>query len=123
MTLALNTRMIPGLLFLASLFLSCSDDPNILNSLDTRFTDADIEVIVDTLEATSGSSFRQYIPTNGDFNLVGLSGADEARMAMQFTAGFLQRDTVEVLSATLRLRGIHGSVIPPGWSALMFTRS
>jgi hypothetical protein len=99
-------RRIPGIALILPVILSCSEDPNILNSLDTRFTDVDVEVIVDTLESTSGTSFRQSIPTNGEVNLVGLSGAHEARMTLQFTSGFVQRDTVEILSATLRLRGV-----------------
>ncbi len=92
-----------SLLFLAAL-VSCSDDPNILNALDTKFTDVDIEVIVDTLESLSGTSFRQYVPMNGVYNMLGLSDGIEARMAMQFTSGFVQRDTMEVVSAVLRLR-------------------
>ena len=96
------------LLIIVSCFLfgSCSEDPNLLNSLDTRFTDIDIEVIVDTLEAVSSHSFRQYIPMNGVYNMLGITGGHQAILAMQFTQGFSQRDTVEVLSAQVRLRGV-----------------
>lgn len=85
---------------------SCSEDPNLLNSLDTRFTDIDIEVIVDTLDAVSSHSFRQYIPMNGVSNMLGITGEHIGILAMQFTQGFSQRDTVEVLSAQIRLRGV-----------------
>ncbi len=93
------------LLFLLT-FAGCSDDLNVLNSLDTKFTDVDVEVIIDTLESVSGTSFRQYIPTNGVYNMLGIGSGVEARMAMQFTSGFVQRDTIEILSATLRLRAV-----------------
>jgi len=101
-------RTLSVILFAHAAFLlsSCSDDPNILNSLDTKFTDIDIEVVVDTLEAVSAHSFRQYIPMNGFYNMLGMSGGHTAIMAMQFTQGFSERDTVEVLSAQVRLRAL-----------------
>jgi hypothetical protein len=93
-----------GILLLLFNALSCSDDPNILNALDTQFTDVDVDVIIDTLESVTGSSFRQYIATNGPYNMVGIANGVEARMALQFTSGLVQRDTISILSATLRLR-------------------
>src|SRR5262245_40721033 len=88
-----------------ALMLSCSDDPSAVNSLLTKFTDVDVEVVVDTLEAVESSTFRQYLSLNGSQNMLGPTVDHEARMAIQFTQSqFPQRDTIQVISAQMRLR-------------------
>ena len=120
-------------LLLGVLFAACSEDPTLLNSLDTRFTDVDVVIIADTLKATSSSSFLLHLPMNGTVNLVGTSGQHDALMALQFTA-LPQRDTVEVLSAQLKLRavtwfgdslqtlGFSVHKVLRSWSSLTLTR-
>jgi hypothetical protein len=87
---------------------SCSEDPTLSNALNTKFTEVDITVVEDTLDAVSGSSFRQFVPMNGLRNMVGKIGELDALLAMQFIQLPL-RDTVEVVSATVRLRAVTWS--------------
>jgi len=114
------------------LFLACSDDLSLLNSLDTKFTNIDVVIVADTLDAVSSSTFRNYLPMNGRFNLVGKTGGYEAFLAVQFSS-LPQRDTVNVISAQLKLRAatwfgdsssslsftVHK--ILRGWSSLSLT--
>jgi len=96
------------LFFSALLYsLGCSEDPSLLNSLSTKFTEADILIVSDTLHATTTTSFRKNLPMNGIVNLAGSDGNHEAIMALQFTQSqFPQRDTVNVISAELKLRAV-----------------
>ncbi len=98
---------------------ACSEDPSVLNSLSTKFTDTDIIIVADTLEAVTATSFRKYLPMNGPVNLAGTNGGHEAIMALQFTPGqFPQRDTIRVISAELRLRAVTWYGNPSGTLSL-----
>jgi hypothetical protein len=91
----------------AILMPSCSDDPSALNSVGTQLLRTKIVVKTDTLQAVSSSSQRQYVSMDGRTNLLGRSGGYIAYTLLQFyPSSFAQRDTVQVLSATLSLRAV-----------------
>ena len=86
-------------------FVGCSEDPTLLDALSTQFTDVDVTILIDTIEAVSATTFRQYLPMNGTVNLAGRSPeGHEAYALLQFPSSqFPQRDTIDVLSAQLTL--------------------
>ena len=88
---------------------SCSDDPSALNSVGTQLLRTKIIVKTDTLKTINSSTARQYVPMDGRTNLLGRSGGPNGYAAytlVQFYPAYLpQRDTVQILSATLSLRG------------------
>jgi hypothetical protein len=91
----------------AGLMSSCSDDPSALNSVGTQLLRTKVTVRTDTLRSISSSSQRQYVSMDGRTNLLGRSGGYTAYTLVQFyPAFFAQRDTVQVLSASLSLRAV-----------------
>src|SRR5215510_15186511 len=105
---AARISIVRWLLFSVALgSFACSEDPSLLNSLSTNFTEADIEIVADTLPSVSATSFRKNLPMNGPVDLAGSDGNHEAIVAIQFTPGqFPQRDTINVISAELTLRAV-----------------
>jgi len=91
---------------LSVLFFACSDDPTEENALITpHLPFAEMAVRETTIVADSGSTFKEITPMNGTVNLVGRSGNYTATMLLAFYASYFpDRDTVNVLSATLYLR-------------------
>jgi len=98
-----------AVVFATLLVCSCSDDPSALNSVGTQLLRTKITVKTDTLRAISSSSKKQYVSMDGRTNLIGKfstpNGDYVAYSLVQFYSSYIsQRDTVLVLSATLKLR-------------------
>ncbi len=122
------------LAFASLLLAGCSDDLSVLNSVGNQLLRTRMTVKVDTFQAVSGSSFRQYLPMNGRVNLLGKSGGYTAYELLQFYPSYFpERDTVLVLSATLALRaetrfgdslapwGVNAYEISRTWGQVTFT--
>jgi hypothetical protein len=92
---------------LSVLFFACSDDPTEENALITpHLPFAEMIVRDTTIVADSSSTFKEITAMNGTVNLVGKSGNYTSTMLLAFyTSYFPDRDTVNVLRATLYLRG------------------
>lgn len=100
---------------------SCSDDPTLLNSPDpSSFIQTGIVIRDTTVEAISDSSYKKVLPTSARQIIVGRFGDYVALTAVQFLQGSLPiRDTIQVLSATLRLRAVSwfgDSTASPGFT-------
>ncbi|MBM2841252.1 MAG: TGFb propeptide protein [Bacteroidetes bacterium] len=98
-----------AIILFAMLLWSCSDDPTALNSVGTQLLSTKVTVKTDILPAVSSSTFRQYVSMDGRTNLIGKfstsNGEYVAYGLVQFFSSYIfQRDTVLVLSATLKLR-------------------
>lgn len=97
---------------LSVLLSACSDDPTEQNALLTpQLPFVEMAVRETTIVATGGSTFKQASVMNGTINLVGRSGKYSASTLLAFYANnFPNRDTVNVISATLTLHGasFHG---------------
>jgi hypothetical protein len=131
------SRWLTGALMLAGLALllgSCSEDPTEENSLVGALPLEEVIVRDTTIWATSGLSYRQYVPMNGTANLVGASGGYTAYLPLAFFPSFFPvRDTILVERATLELTtvgaawGGSGTVaftahrIQRGWSQSTLT--
>jgi hypothetical protein len=116
-------------IFLATVILSsCSEDPTLLNSPDpSSFIHTDVIIRDTTLQAVADSTFKKVLPMNSRQLIVGRFGNYVAMSVMEFI-GLPVRDTVQILSARLRLRSVSwfgnstGSVgftihrISKGWS-------
>lgn len=106
---------------------SCSDDPTLLNSPDpSSFVHTGIVIRDTTVEAISDSSFKKAVPTIARQTIVGRFGDYVALTALQFLQGSLPiRDTVQVLSARLRLRAVSwfgDSTAPLGFTVHRISR-
>lgn len=106
---------------------SCSDDPTVLNSPDpSSFIRTGIVIRDTTVTAVSDSSFKKVVPTIARQTIVGRFGNYVALTALQFLQGSLPiRDTVQVLSATLRLRAVSwfgDSTAPLGFTVHKISR-
>jgi len=99
-----------GTIMLAALALhlgSCSDDPTEENSLVADLPLGAVIVRDTTIQATSGSTYKQLVPMNGTANLVGASGGYVAYLPLQlFPSFFPVRDTILVEKATLELTAV-----------------
>jgi len=92
---------------IAGVFGSCSEDATEANAIVSPVPLRDYLFRDTTVYADTTASFRNYIPMNGDINLVGRSGAYEARLVIQFTPSYFPlRDTALVYAATLRLKSV-----------------
>jgi hypothetical protein len=93
-------------LILAALVISCSEDPTEENALLAPLPWLTVAARETTLTATSSVTFRQTYPMNGNVNLVGKYGDYTAVTALAFYSSYFPaRDTVNVLSGRLYLRG------------------
>jgi hypothetical protein len=92
---------------LSVLLSACSDDSTEQNALLTpHLPFVEFAVRETTITATGGYTFKQFVPMNGTINLVGRSGNYSASAVLAFYASYFpDRDTVNVLSATLYLHG------------------
>ncbi len=92
---------------LSVLLSACSDDPTEQNALLTpQLPFVEMAVRETTIVATGGSTFKQFTAMNSTVNLVGRSGKYTASTVLAFYASYFpNRDTVNVISATLYLRG------------------
>ena len=92
---------------LSVLLFACSDDPTEENALLTpHLPFAEMAIRETTLVADSGSTFKEVTAMDANVNLVGKTGNYTATMLLGFYASYFPtRDTVNVLSATLYLRG------------------
>jgi hypothetical protein len=83
----------------------CSEELTDANSIGGQFIAANLIIRDTTIVATSSSTVKTFVPMDGRLNLVGKSGDYTAITAMQFFPAFFpQRDTITVVTATLRLR-------------------
>lgn len=100
----------PAVLFIslaAHLLAGCSEEPTEANALGGNLAQGSFVVRETTLVASSGSSTMTAIPMNGPVNLVGRFQGYTAYTAIRFAPSlFSVRDTIRVLSATLRLRAV-----------------
>lgn len=92
---------------LSVLFFACSDDPTEENALLTpHLPFVEMAVRETTFVADSGSTFKEVTSMNGYVNLVGKTGNYTANMLIAFYSSYFpDRDTVNVISATLYLHG------------------
>jgi hypothetical protein len=90
---------------LAVMFAACSDTPTESNSVGDSLLSKNLVVRDTTLQSVASTSFRKYTPMDSRVNLVGHHGNYSAYTALQFfSSGFPNRDTIQVVSATLKLR-------------------
>ena len=92
---------------LSVLLFACSDEPTEQNALLTpQLPFVAMAVRETTIVATSGSTFKDPVAMNSTVNLVGRSGKYTASTVLAFYATYFpNRDTVNVISATLYLHG------------------
>ncbi len=89
----------------ALLGVSCSEEPTDQNSPMAPVPLPGVIIRDTTIMATNDSTFKQYLPMDGVTNLVGNAEGYTALAVLEFyPSSFALRDTVNVLSATLRLR-------------------
>jgi hypothetical protein len=107
-----TSRWLLVLSALPVLLSACSDDPTEQNALLTpHLPFVQMAVRETTIVADSGSTFKVYAAMNSGVNLVGRTGNYTASTIIAFySSNFPDRDTVNVLSAKLYLRGasFHG---------------
>ncbi|MDH3253280.1 MAG: hypothetical protein OEM41_10845, partial [Ignavibacteria bacterium] len=84
--------------------IGCSDEPTVTNSVGSDLVKTAISVHDTTVGAIADSTFKQPLPMDGLYNLVGRFGGYTAYTTMQF--GVPVRDTISVLNARVRLRAI-----------------
>jgi hypothetical protein len=85
----------------------CSEDPTAENALGGNLSQNEFVVRETTLVSSSASVYRTAVPMNGPVNLVGRYQGYTAYTAVRFSPTlFPVRDTILVLSATLRLRAV-----------------
>lgn len=113
---------------LAMFAVSCSEEPTLLNSPDpSSFIRRDVIIRDTTIQAYSDSSYKKVLPTGGFQNIVGRFGNYTAITALRFIPeGLPIRDTIHVLSATLRLRAISwfgDSTAPLSFSIYKISKS
>ena len=96
----------PGcLLFIAMVALSCSEEPTDQNSPVAPSPLPPVTIHDTTITATDDSTFRQYAAMDGINNLVGSAEGYTALSALEYYPSyFVLRDTINVVSATLKLR-------------------
>ncbi|MFN0158952.1 MAG: hypothetical protein ACKVRP_12880 [Bacteroidota bacterium] len=88
------------------LAIGCSDDLNQFNAVG-GFPRTDVIIHDDTVYAIASSTFRRQTPTNGRVNYVGKFDGYTSYMMLQFYQSlFPNRDTIAVISATLKLRAV-----------------
>lgn len=105
MTCRIGSAVAAGMLG-AVLFAGCSDEPSALNSVGNQLLLSHLTVKTDTLQAVGSSTFKQYVPMDGQVNLVGRSGGYTAYTLIQFFSFYIpERDTVSVVSARLDILG------------------
>jgi hypothetical protein len=92
---------------LSVLLSACSDDPTEKNAMLTpHLPFVQMAVRETTIVADSSTTFKEFTAMNGAVNLVGRSGNYSASLILAFYASYFpDRDTVNVLSAKLHLRG------------------
>jgi len=90
---------------LAATFLSCSDDTNEDNSIIVPELPLPVVFVKDTLiYATAGSTYKQFGPMDGRYNLIGEEDGYTAMAAVAFyPSSFPLIDTLRVVSARLHL--------------------
>lgn len=82
----------------------CADEPSAINSVGNQLLLSHLSVRTDTLSAVGSSTFKKYVPMDGQVNLVGRTGGYTAYTLIQFFPFYIpERDTVTVVSATLEL--------------------
>jgi hypothetical protein len=92
-------------IFLALLGLSCSEEPTDQNSPTAPGELPGVTIHDTTIVAIGDSTFKKYIGMDGLNNLVGVAQGYTTLSVLEFyPSAFHLRDTVNVLSATLRLR-------------------
>ncbi len=80
----------------------CADEPSAINSVGNQLLLSHLSVRTDTLSAVGSSTFKKYVPMDGQVNLVGRSGGYTAYTLIQFFSYYIpERDTVSVDSAKL----------------------
>jgi hypothetical protein len=85
----------------------CSDELTEATALNTKLVNTTVVVHDTTLRAVGSSTFMEPLPMNGTTNLLGSYGPYTAFTAIQFYPSiFPNRDTIQVLSATLTLRAV-----------------
>ncbi len=82
---------------------ACSEIPTENNSVGETLISKNVVIHDTTIAPTGNSTFRQYVPMDSRMDLVGRTGNYTALTALQFT-GLPERDTIQVVSATLTLR-------------------
>jgi hypothetical protein len=98
MTLAAGAVLLPLLLG------GCSDEPTAANAPVVALPLTTLAVHDTTVVATGSSTYKQFIPTNGNLNLVGRSGGYTAMALIQFEPTYFPpRDTALVYSANLTI--------------------
>jgi hypothetical protein len=93
------------MIVLVTLFLwaaGCSEEPTQSNSVGANLVKTAVTVHDTTVGAIADSTFKQPLPMDGAYNLVGRFGGYTAYTTMQF--GVPVRDTITVLNARVRLR-------------------
>jgi hypothetical protein len=107
------TRFLPACTRLCSFLLAaaltggCSEEPTRENAVGGNLGQAGYVVRETTVVATSSSVYRTSVPMNGPVNLVGRFQGYTAYTPIRFAPSlFPVRDTILVLSATLRLRAV-----------------
>jgi hypothetical protein len=96
--------VLAGTAFAAATMPGCSEDPTEANALVASLPLADVIVKDTTIVATGGTTFKQFIPLDGNLNLVGKSGNYYAYSALTFYPSlFPVRDTAQVYSAKMTL--------------------
>ncbi len=80
----------------------CSEEPTQSNSVGADLVKTAVTVHDTTVGAIADSTFKQPLPMDGAYNLVGRFGGYTAYTTMQF--GVPVRDTITVLNARVRLR-------------------
>lgn len=112
---------------------SCSEEPTLLNSPDpSSFVHADVIIRDTTLQPVADSTFKKALPMNSRQLIVGRFGNYAPVSVLQFV-GLPVRDTIQVLSARMRLRAVSWFGTPgasvgftihrinKGWSPLTLT--
>jgi hypothetical protein len=93
------------LLFIAVVALSCSEDPTDQNSPTAPVPLPLLSIHDTTITATRDSTFKTYVAMDGINNLVGNAEGYTALSVLEFYPSyFVLRDTINVVSASLRLR-------------------
>ncbi len=94
-----------GVVLITLLGLSCSESPTDQNS-PTPPVELPVPTIRDTtIIASSDSTFKLYVPMDGVTNLIGSAEGYTALSVLEFyPSNFALRDTVNIVSATLRVR-------------------
>jgi len=83
----------------------CSDEPTAANAPIVALPLTNLAVRDTTIVATGSSTYKQYIPMNGNDNFIGRSGNYTAMALIQFApTSFPARDTALVFGASITLR-------------------